>query len=195
LRASEVREFFGRFGVRIDFTVAYNLEANGKAERGHQTLMSALVKMAKFEAAAWVDVFPFALWADRCTTHRTTGFAPIELMHGNRPSLPIEEAVMTWAALPWKDDLTREELLELRIQQLLRRGENKEEAIRTMREFPATGTYRFRELDSTELKDRAAAKCLKLFKKRGGALEIDGTVQEPTEGEVSAGEVEGAADE
>ncbi|KAG5455739.1 MAG: hypothetical protein BJ554DRAFT_4737, partial [Olpidium bornovanus] len=111
LQADEVRDLFHRFGVEIHLTVAYNPEANGKAKRGYQTFVDALVKAAKFESAKWVDLFPFALWADQSTTHRMIGFAPVELMHRNRPSLPVEDALVTWSVLPWGDSLSCEELL------------------------------------------------------------------------------------
>lgn len=61
--------FFCRFGIETHLTVAYNPEANGKVERSHQTLVAALVKAAAFKSAQWVDLFPFALWADRSMIH------------------------------------------------------------------------------------------------------------------------------
>ncbi|KAG5458656.1 MAG: hypothetical protein BJ554DRAFT_1080, partial [Olpidium bornovanus] len=86
-----------------------------------------ILEAAEFESAKWVDLFQFALWADRSTTHRTTGFAPVELMHGNQPSLPVKDALVTWSVLLWKDGLSREELLALQIRQLQRREEDVEE--------------------------------------------------------------------
>ena len=45
---------------------------------------------------------------------------PSELMLGQKPIMPIEDSVPTWLVLNWEDDITRERLLELRIQQLER---------------------------------------------------------------------------
>ncbi|KAL3685685.1 hypothetical protein R1sor_003707 [Riccia sorocarpa] len=52
------------------------------------------------------------------------GYMPAELMQGQKPIMPTEEQVPTWSVLPWKDGMTREELLELRIRQLEQRAED-----------------------------------------------------------------------
>ena len=44
LDSDEAREFFGKHGVRLTLTTAYNPEANGKIERGHSPIVKALVK-------------------------------------------------------------------------------------------------------------------------------------------------------
>ena len=44
LNSNEARVFFGKHGVRLTLTIAYNPEANGKIERGHSPIVKALVK-------------------------------------------------------------------------------------------------------------------------------------------------------
>jgi hypothetical protein len=44
LDANEAKEFFSRMGIKLSLTIAYNLEANGKVERGHSPIVKALVK-------------------------------------------------------------------------------------------------------------------------------------------------------
>ena len=44
LDSKEAREFFGKHGVLLTLTTAYNPEANGKIERGHSPIVKALVK-------------------------------------------------------------------------------------------------------------------------------------------------------
>ena len=82
LAAQEATEFFRRQGIQLSLTTAYNPEANGKIERGHQPIIAALAKAAKGQVQVWPALLPYALWADRTTTHRTTGYAPADLMFG-----------------------------------------------------------------------------------------------------------------
>ena len=55
---------------------------------------------------------------------------PTERMTGQAPVMPTETAIATWTVLPWKEEMSREELLVVRIQQLEGRLENIAEAIR-----------------------------------------------------------------
>ena len=114
----EARNFFQRYGVQLRLTTAYNPEANGKSERGHPPIIHALVKACKGKANLWPRLLSFALWADRTTHSSVTGYMPIELMHGHKPIIPGEESIPTWVFLSWEDNISRERLLELRIQQL-----------------------------------------------------------------------------
>ena len=45
----------------------YNLEANGKIEKGHSLIVKALAKACKGKVGNWPKVLPYALWADRTT--------------------------------------------------------------------------------------------------------------------------------
>jgi hypothetical protein len=53
---------------------------------------------------------------------------PAELIFGQKPIMPIEESIVSWLALPWQEDISREELLALRIRQLERREDDIEAA-------------------------------------------------------------------
>ena len=57
-------------------------------------------------------MLPYALWADR-TTHSS-----VELMTGKAPVMLTKTAIATWTMLPWKEEMSREELLAVRIRQL-----------------------------------------------------------------------------
>jgi len=129
----EARNFFQRYGVQLRLTTAYNPEANGKSERGHPPIIHALVKACKGKASLWPRLLPFALWADRTTHSTVTGYMPIELMHGHKPIMPGEESIPTWVFLSWEDNITRERLLELRIQQLGRLPEDMEVALERLK--------------------------------------------------------------
>ena len=54
---------------------------------------------------------PYALWVDRTTHSSVTGYMPAELMTGQAPVMPTETAIATWIVLPWKEEMSWEELL------------------------------------------------------------------------------------
>ena len=63
-----------------------------------------------------------------------TGYMPMELMTGKTPIMPTEAKVTTWGTLPWKTEMSREELLTVRIRQLEGREEDIAEAARRQQE-------------------------------------------------------------
>jgi hypothetical protein len=133
LDAVEARNFFERHGVRLRLTTAYNPEANGKSERGHPPIINALVKACKGKPKQWPRLLPFALWADRTTHSTITGYMPIELILGQKPIMPTKDLVPTWVFLEWKDGITTERLLALRIQQLERLPEDQKIALEKLK--------------------------------------------------------------
>ena len=143
LDAAEATNFFERYGVRLKLTTAYNPEANGKSERGHPPIINALVKACKGKPKQWPRLLPFALWADRTTHSTITGYMPIELMLGQKPIMPAEDLVSTWVFLDWKDGISRERLLELRIQQLERFPEDQKIALDKLKEARLSNKDRF----------------------------------------------------
>ena len=143
LDAAEATNFFERYGVRLKLTTAYNPEANGKSEQGHPPIINALVKACKGKPKQWPRLLPFALWADRTTHSTITGYMPIELMLGQKPIMPAEDLVPTWVFLDWKDGISRERLLELRIQQLERFPEDQKIALDKLKEARLSNKDRF----------------------------------------------------
>ena len=143
LDSDEARQFFTKFGVRLTLTTAYNPEANGKIERGHGPIVKALVKACDGRTKLWPQMLPYALWADRTTHSTVTGYMPAELMIGQIPVMPVESSIMTWSVLPWKEGMSREELLEVRIRQLERRPKDVEEAVQRQRGARLRSKQRF----------------------------------------------------
>jgi hypothetical protein len=129
----EARNFFERHGVRLRLTTAYNPKANGKSEKGHPPIIITLVKACKGKPKQWPRLLPFALWADRTTHSTVTGYMPIELMLGQKPIMLAEDLVPTWVFLEWKDGITTERLLALRIQQLERLLEDQKIALEKLK--------------------------------------------------------------
>jgi hypothetical protein len=117
LDAQEAEELFDRIGVKLSLTTAYNLEANWKVERGHGPIVKALVRACEGQVRNWPRLLPYALWADRTTHTSVTGFMSSELMYGHKPVMPTERMISSWAALEWRNEMSREELCAARIRQ------------------------------------------------------------------------------
>jgi translation initiation factor IF-1 len=68
---------------------------------------------------------------------------PAELMYGQKPVMPTERTIASWAALGWKNEMSREELLAARIRQLERRPEDVERATEKLRTARLRNKERF----------------------------------------------------
>ena len=124
--AHEATEPFERLGVKLSFTTAYNPEANGKIEQGHGPIVKAMVRACNGRVGNWPRLLSYALWADRTTQNSVTGYMPMGLMYGQKPVMPIVKTIASWVAIPWENEMSREELLAARIRQLERRPEDLE---------------------------------------------------------------------
>ena len=130
LDSNKARGFFTKHGVRLTLTTAHNPEANGKIERGHSPIVKALAKACVERVKDWPQMLPYALWAYRTTHSFVTGYMPAELMTGQAPIMPTQTAIATWTVLPSKEEMSREDLQTVLIQQLEGRPEDIVEAIR-----------------------------------------------------------------
>jgi hypothetical protein len=119
--------------VKLSLTTAYNPEDNGKVEHGHGSIVKALVRACEGQVGNWPRLVPYALWADRTTHSSVTGFMPAKPMYGQKPFTLTERTILSWAALEWRSEMSREELLAARIRQLERRPEDTERAAERLR--------------------------------------------------------------
>ena len=133
LDAQEAEELFDRLGIKLSLTTAYNLEANGKVERGHGPIVKALVRACGGQVGNWPRLLPDVLWADRTTHSSVTRFMPAELLYKQKQIMPTEQTISSWATVDWKDEMSREELLAARIRQLERRPEDVDRAAEKLR--------------------------------------------------------------
>ncbi|KAG5463472.1 MAG: ribonuclease H-like domain-containing protein [Olpidium bornovanus] len=134
LNEAGVKEFLRRFGIKLHFTTPYNPGANGKAERGHRSLLGVLRKSCDGHRRDWACRLPLAFWADRSTVSRMTGYMPAELLTGTRPPFPVDSEIVSWVSLPWTDNCSTEDLVATRIRQLERRESDLELAIARIRQ-------------------------------------------------------------
>ena len=101
---------------RLDIS-AYHPQSNGLVERGHSSVVNSLAKYSK-KPGDWVEHLPLALWADRVSVRRTTGYSAFELVYGRECLLPVEFSVASWSVVDWEQVKDREDLLLARMQQL-----------------------------------------------------------------------------
>ena len=96
----------------------YNSQGNSPVERGHFIMRETLVRMCNGNLSQWPSLLPAAIFADRITTRRATGFSPYYLLHGVHPLLPCDLAEITFMVPRLTGDISDEDLLETRIRQI-----------------------------------------------------------------------------
>jgi hypothetical protein len=105
----DLMEQYGIHGVNI---APYHPQSNGLVERGHQTIINALAKYCAAEHKKdWTRYLPLALWADRITVRRSTGYSAFELVYGRECLMPIQLAINSWNVIDWNSIQNREDLI------------------------------------------------------------------------------------
>lgn len=113
-----------RYGIQHVRISPYNSKANGVVERGHFILREALIKACEGKINRWPELLPLALFADRISIRRATGFSPYYLLHGTHPALPMDLREATFMVQGFQHDMSPEDLLHLRIRQLQKKPED-----------------------------------------------------------------------
>ena len=120
----EFAQIVQKFNIHHIKISAYNSQANGVVERGHFNLREAIVKMCGKRIKDWPSILPAAVYADRITTRRATGFSPFYLLHGVHPLLPCDLAEATFMVQEFTPGMNDVDLLTARIRQLLKLPED-----------------------------------------------------------------------
>jgi hypothetical protein len=105
----------------------YNSQAQGVIERQHQTLRRLLERMCGSDFSNWRRHAPYAVWADRVTTRRSTGYSPYYMVHGIEPVLPMDIAEATFLAPCLDEWMSTEDLIAVRARQLEKREDDLED--------------------------------------------------------------------
>ncbi|GBG59797.1 hypothetical protein CBR_g54899 [Chara braunii] len=119
----EVLGMLKRLCVPIKLIEPYHPEANAPVERGHRTLKNTIAKLAADHLGNWPRYLKQAVFAENMTPKRTTGCIPAELWYGREIDFPVEALVPTWNRLDDDPQMTTEELIEARSQQILKNEE------------------------------------------------------------------------
>lgn len=86
---------------------AYNKFANRLVEQGHFTIREAIMKECGDYWQDWPKKVRHAFFADKITTHRSTGFSPFYLLYGTLPVLPFDLTEATFMVSGFKKDMKR----------------------------------------------------------------------------------------
>jgi len=98
----------------------YHPEGNSHSECSHQTLVNSILRACGKDAFRWLLYIHAGLWAMHCSTSRVTGYSPYFLLYSRRPFFAFDFADKTWDTLDWHSVASTEDLLALRMQQILR---------------------------------------------------------------------------
>jgi hypothetical protein len=102
----------------------YNSKANGVVERGHFDIREAIVKACDGDLRRWSDHVPFAFFANKITTNRSTGSTPYQLLFGTEPLLPFDLLEATFLTQSITSGMSHSKLLAARLLQLQKRPED-----------------------------------------------------------------------
>ena len=139
-----------KYGITVVRISPYNPVANGMIERGHRTWINSIWKLCGKRKDKWSEWFYSAIWADRVTTRKSTGFSPYYLLYGRPHLFPFNLRDETWYTIKWHDVETTEELLAVRAIQIRqmrmdrRKGAktNKDSRIQAAREYAVKNARR-----------------------------------------------------
>jgi hypothetical protein len=111
------KDLLEHYRVQQTLVSAYHPQANGLVERGHDALVNSLSKYSK-RSTEWRQYLPLALWADRISVRRSTGYSAFELIYGRDCLLPVQLSIESWCLIEWNEVKSREDLLTARMKQL-----------------------------------------------------------------------------
>ena len=116
--AGEFAKLAKEFNVKHIKISPYNSQANGIVERAHFNIREILVKACDGDISKWPRYLQAAVFADRITTRRATGYSPFYLLHGVHPMLPCDLTEATFLSPHFSKKMNTEDLLAARVKQL-----------------------------------------------------------------------------
>jgi len=116
-----VEILFKQYGVIVIVSSPYHPQGNGHAECSHQTLVNSILKACGKDTFCWPLYVHAGLWVMRCSTSQVTGYPPYFLLYGRHPVFAFDFLDRTWDTLDWHTVSSTEDLLALRMQQILHR--------------------------------------------------------------------------
>jgi len=114
-----VEILFKQYGIITIMSSLYHPEGNSHSEHSHQMLVNLIFWACGKDTSCWPLYIHTGLWAMHCSTSRVTGDPPYFLLYGCRPFFTFDFADKTWDTLDWHSVTSTEDLLALRMQQIL----------------------------------------------------------------------------
>ena len=122
--AKDLPPLLAKYNVQHVRISPYNSRANGIVERRHLDLREVLMKLAGNRPEKWSNYAYHAIWAERVSIQRSTGYSPYYIVHGVEPTLPFDLAEQTYISPVVTGKLTHKELIAIRARALQRRPED-----------------------------------------------------------------------
>ncbi|KAL5532961.1 hypothetical protein ACEPAF_4735 [Sanghuangporus sanghuang] len=94
--SKDLPRLLAKYNVQHIRISPYNSRANGIIERRHRDLRETLMKLADASPDKWSQHIYHAIWAERITIQRRTGYSPYFMAHGVKPVLPFDLAEQTY---------------------------------------------------------------------------------------------------
>ena len=151
--AKEFADLLRQFGIQHIKISPYNSQANGVVERGHYNLREALVKLCEGQLSKWPLMVPAAMYADRITVRRATGFSPFYLLHGVHPFMPGDVTDATFQVAGYTPGMTTPDLIATRTRQLLRLPKDVEKARETLHQSRSRSKQAYEQKFSRRLQE------------------------------------------
>lgn len=83
-----IKDLTKLFSTKHIVSSPYHPQTNGALERSHLTLKDYLKHYINDKQTDWDEYISFAMLAYNTHVHKSTGFAPYEILFGNKPYLP-----------------------------------------------------------------------------------------------------------
>ncbi|THU92224.1 hypothetical protein K435DRAFT_563752, partial [Dendrothele bispora CBS 962.96] len=96
-------------------------------------IRESLIRSCEGRLSRWPDLLPLAIFADRITIRRQTGFSPFYILHGLHPLLSFDLTEASFLVDGWSDHMTDEDLITLRIKQIESQHQDVQLAAETLR--------------------------------------------------------------
>jgi transposase InsO family protein len=85
------QEVMSIIGTSHQYNPAYTYWTQGAIERVHGSLSEIITHFIINKDREWDQILPYALAAYRTAVHRSTGYAPFELLYGRKPNNPYNK--------------------------------------------------------------------------------------------------------
>ena len=106
------RELLELCGTKQRITSSYHPQANGLSERINKTTQETLAKSLENENEKdWVEMIPAVAFSHRTSMNASTRVAPLEMILGHKPRVPIDIEMKFPTVHDIERDLTEEEVI------------------------------------------------------------------------------------